>query len=215
MILDETHLDTFQEQTKEEKLEEELEEDFKEAPELSMSTSHSMVLVVTGMKLKLDDDPFESCPGSKKHRSKSRDGDDSFSVTSFEIPTFTDTTVDETETSEIKEASKRESQQFGGYLVGSGRKLGAENLLVEKKALAASARFKDSAWDVLVECPKRFQDSLLFGVGCTYIQYSRRMSISRTFSCGTTEQSVGSVTVSYGFISNSRNRNGTGFRCGI
>ena len=40
-----------------------------------------------------------------------------------------------------------------------------QNLLVEESALAASAQFKDSLRNTLVEGPKRFRDSLPLGVG--------------------------------------------------
>jgi hypothetical protein len=40
-----------------------------------------------------------------------------------------------------------------------------QNLLVEEGALAASARFKDSVRETLVDGPKRFRESLPFGVG--------------------------------------------------
>lgn len=40
-----------------------------------------------------------------------------------------------------------------------------QSILVEESALATSARFKDSARDVLVDAPKAFRKSLPFGVG--------------------------------------------------
>jgi hypothetical protein len=40
-----------------------------------------------------------------------------------------------------------------------------QNLLVEESALAASAQFKDSVRDALIDGPRRFREALPFGVG--------------------------------------------------